>query len=406
MHVLQLPSWYATSERPALGTFFRDQSLAVARTGVRVGVAFCEPRSLKSIGLGALVENHFQVASADEQGLPTIRQYGWNPIAQVKWGGQVWSWLTLRLIRAYIRQHGRPDLIHAQSVFWAGEAARFAARRLHIPFVLTEHSSRFLDVALPRGTAETARQVFRASRAVLAVSEALKTSIQRIDSGLDVKVVPNTIDTDFWRFPPDGRAEGAFSFLGVGHLVKLKGFDLLLAAFASRFKGSSTESITIVGEGPERENLERLAETLGISRQVRFLGQLDREGVRQEMWKAHCFVLASWVETFGVVVIEALATGLPVIATRSGGPEEILAQQDGMLIPPGDEQSLANALWIARTRKSASADLLRASVRNRYDYSVIGERLKAVYLRALAGQAPAEGAATISGLSRRSVAGR
>ena len=103
----------------------------------------------------------------------------------------------------------------------------------------------------------------------------------------------------------------------MGH--EKKGQADLLRAFAERFAGDPSVRLGIGGDGPERGRLHELAGSLAIAEQVDWLGALDRDGVRQAMCEADAFVLPSRLETFGVVVIEALACGLPVVATRSGG---------------------------------------------------------------------------------------
>ena len=113
-----------------------------------------------------------------------------------------------------------------------------------------------------------------------------------------------------------------FTFYAQAHLTPRKGFDILVRAFARRFRGDTSVQLVIGGAGESRHDLEGLVEVTGVHRQVTFLGGIPSDAVREAMWKANCFVLPSRAENFGVVLIEALATGLPVIFTRcrwSGG---------------------------------------------------------------------------------------
>src|SRR5688500_16227118 len=111
LHVLMLPSFYMTRQKPYDGTFFRDWALALAGAGVKVGVGYVEGRSLRGLSWRGLRETRFQTSPGVESGLPTVRLEGWNTLGQWTSGGMVWAWLTQRVIREYMERHGRPDLI-------------------------------------------------------------------------------------------------------------------------------------------------------------------------------------------------------------------------------------------------------------------------------------------------------
>ena len=117
----------------------------------------------------------------------------------------------------------------------------------------------------------------------------------------------------------------------------------------------------------------------GVRSQVTFLGAIPRDAVREAMWAADCFVLPSHAENFGVVLIEALATGLPVISTRCGGPEDIVNDDVGILLRPGDERGLADALAAMRGRPAVDPQAVRAYGVGRFGYAVVGPRLRDLY---------------------------
>jgi glycosyltransferase involved in cell wall biosynthesis len=352
MHVLVLPSWYSTSDKPWLGTFFADQAVALARAGMRVGVVFVENRSLRRISFGRLLETHFQKESSSSEGVTTLRMKGWNTLAQTLPGASVWSRLTEHLVNAYVDGWGKPDVIHAHSAFWAGHAAVRAAARLRIPCVVTEHGSDFLVAPLSARRRRRAAEIYRSAAAVLAVSTPLLRSVNAIAQRSLGPVVPNMVDTDFFTLPPRPRPSTPFTFLSVGNLVESKRVDLLIRAFARLFSRKSDIRLVIVGSGPREPFLRELARSVAAPAQVEFTGPLSREEVRARMWSSNALVLPSAFETFGVVLIEALATGLPVIATRCGGPEEILTGGVGLLIDSDQESQLSTALKQVMSRSN------------------------------------------------------
>jgi glycosyltransferase involved in cell wall biosynthesis len=138
--------------------------------------------------------------------------------------------------------------------------------------------------------------------------------------------------------------------------------------------------LDIVGDGPERSRLETQARELGLTERVCFRGPLDRPTVEKALWDAHAFVLPSLHETFGVVILEAMATELPVIATRCGGPEDIVTSETGRLVPPDDPSALAEALRAVQHNWSTyNPSKIRAYVQNEYGPDAFVRRTRSLY---------------------------
>jgi len=183
-------------------------------------------------------------------------------------------------------------------------------------------------------------------RRVAAASEAIKESLVRCGiEGRRVVVIHDAIDIARMTnaTPSPIRAElgiiGAFVYLFVGRLVHQKGVDVLLNAFAQQESGV----LLIAGDGEERVQLERQVDALGIAPRVFFLGV--RHDIPSLMKAADCFVLASRLEGLGIVLIEAMACGIPVIATSVDGiPEAVEHGKSGILVPSEDPVALAVAL--------------------------------------------------------------
>jgi glycosyltransferase involved in cell wall biosynthesis len=130
----------------------------------------------------------------------------------------------------------------------------------------------------------------------------------------------------------------------VALLSPVKGIPYLFQALLKLKKKRNDFFLDIIGDGPNRKEYESLALTLGINDKVCFHGVKSKQEIAEFMGKSHFYVLPSLSETFGVVLIEALASGLPVIATNKGGPNEIITKDVGILIPPKDANGLAEAI--------------------------------------------------------------
>ena len=161
-----------------------------------------------------------------------------------------------------------------------------------------------------------------------------------------------------------------------------KNVQLLLRAFDRAFAGDESVVLDIVGDGKERPRLESLARAMQQRHRITFLGSLDTDGVVNALERSHCCVSSSNVETFGVTLIEALATGVPVIATRSGGPQDIVTSECGHLVPVGDEAALAEAMRHVhsdRVHWAHQSHPLSAYAHRTYGPEAVVSRLEAVY---------------------------
>jgi glycosyltransferase involved in cell wall biosynthesis len=199
-------------------------------------------------------------------------------------------------------------------------------------------------------------------------------------------VIPNTFDAD--RFVPVTRsADGSrVRLVTLGRLSYEKGHDVLLRAFRRALDGGLEGTLTLIGDGPERPALEQLAGELGVDHRVTFTGTLLGSDVPVAFAGADAFVLPSRDEGFGVALVEAMATGLPVVATRSGGPEDIVSGDDGLLVSPGDPDELAEAILAisSRLHDYDGASIARRTA-ERYSAEAVGGRLVRLYTEVLSG---------------------
>jgi glycosyltransferase involved in cell wall biosynthesis len=379
-----LPSWYPSPHFPLNGIFFREWAAATRRAVPHLGVIYPDLRSLRTFEGGGVWQNRFQIEFMKDEGVPTFTWRGWN-LPGFNLRRQMFVRAARVLARRYIANYGTPDLLHAQFCFWGGVAARVIAEELGIPYVLTEVSSIFLREQLPPPSLHWATWAFDGAAKVMACSQALADCIRPIIPGKSINIVPNMTDTEY--FVMNERRMGHnYRVLAVAELNANKGIDVLIKAFTQAFKGDSSATLTIGGNGPERGTLELLAQELGVINQVRFLGELEKSQVRQEMWDADLFVLSSYRETFGLVLVEAMSTGLPVVATRGGGPQDIVKPGTGWLVDPGNSGDLATALLLARQeRKVMNPTLIRNSVTSRFSHTVVTDQIRQLYLEALHG---------------------
>lgn len=390
MHVLVVPSFYPTDLNPIGGQFFRDQVLGLRKYGLEVGVAFANGRSLRrGMSLPALFTHRFQPVAADENGIPTVRILSWNMLGQFTMGGLMNGALMAQAVTHYIAHYGKPDVIHAHQARWAGHGALLASQQHGIPFVITEHESYFAEGKIPERDKPHLRNIYQGATRVIAVSQAMAQAMADVYDPAKMTIIPNMVNTEFFLPPPAPRSADPFVFLCVARLAKVKCIDLLIQAFHQAFAGDPRYALRIVGDGPEYRALTGLTQSLGLSGQVCFTGELRHLGVLAEMQRANAFVLCSDVETFGVVLIEAISCGIPVIATRCGGPEDIVTDDVGLLIECNQAAPLARAMrrMCDDYARYDQATLHRLAA-ERFGEPAVSARLLAVYQDVSGGSRP------------------
>jgi len=245
----------------------------------------------------------------------------------------------------------RIDLIHAHAALPCGHAAVLLSRELKIPCVVTVHG---LDVFFDnqvRGYAgqwcrRVAQFVYGSASRVICISDKVANNVVDGAAGrANTRLIYNGVEPEmFFPAPIDSLSN---TILSVGNLIPIKGHELLLRALATIFPHYPQFSCEIIGDGPERNRLTRLAADCNIAGQVRFLGRQSRKQVANAMRRCALFALPSRYEGLGCVYLEAMCSEKPAIACRGQGIDEIIRHgSNGWLIDPGNLPQLIAALAI------------------------------------------------------------
>lgn len=229
-------------------------------------------------------------------------------------------------------------------------------------------------------------RVFKLANGIIALSRGVGTEISDLIPELKSRIhVVNNIGLPEMKAVTTQNGEvvksSRFRFLACGRLVEAKGYPEMIDAFAILAGKYTNCELIILGEGPQRAGLTQQITSLGLQDRIRLIGFVDNP--QDYMRNADAFVLTSRWEGFGNVIVEAMATGLPVVATRCPhGPEEIIThERNGILVEPGNKQAICDGMQRVMTDRELRTSLINAGRIRARDFSA--DRIRDQYVRVL-----------------------
>ena len=401
MRVAVVAEWYPSPGDPVLGIWAHRQAVAARDAGAEVRVlALRRPVPPLSVArqvvhippatgsLGTWIEGArtslrpWSLDGVSVEAVPFVAPP--RPVSYGSWG----YWAAPPLARALDRLHAEwPfDVLHAHCLAPAGHAAsRWVRRRRGPAFVVSGHGPDMINV--PEDSS-VGRRACVAAMAVADLVVANSTWAARRCEAIAGRSLPVRVVYLGADVPPVAHSSnGAVRMVTVAHLVARKRHEVVLRALA-RLDPARRPDYLVIGDGPCRLGLERLAAELGVADRVRFLGQLDNPEAVARAAACDLFVMPGVEEPFGVAFVEAMAAGLPAIGSRGeGGPEDIAAAGPGMvLVEPGDAAGLASVIDRLIADRSELARLgaaARETVAANFTWQRCGVETVAAYRAAL-----------------------
>lgn len=349
MNILVIPSWYENISKKTEGSFFREQAESLAKLGHNVYVLYSDiisikdpKRILKTPAMETYTKNGIIVYRVRK-----IKKYK-SKNGSGPYMCRLFTNGVEKLYRRYIMNKIKIDVIHAHSCIWGGAAAVSLKSKYNIPVMITEHYTAFSRGVIKENEKELIKKTIKESDRVVAVSSGLSRDMLPYSGDKAIGIIPNMVDVDRFNYnkykniPQED--SGNVTFLAVCYLMQKKGLDILLKAFREAFLDVDNVRLIIGGGGEEFDNLKKITKELNLENMVSFLGYITREQVAECMSKCNCFVLPSRFETFGVVYIEALAMGKPVIATNTDAIGEIIDENNGLVVEKENIHQLSESL--------------------------------------------------------------
>lgn len=384
MKVLFVTRGWPTKADPMSGNFESVQAKALAKRGVDVSVIYLRKKSFAHLFASkAISRKEYDGITVLSKTVALTEIPGWK----VTKNSQLDIWLRQKafsqIYEYYRKLKGDADLIHAHFINQACDC-KLVLDKYHIPFIITEHWSKMNFATLDKGLAKLSEGYQWADK-IVTVSAALADSLKE-KFGVESEVIHNMVSDNFFdqTLKNDIQKESdVVKFVSVGSLVHGKGYDLIINAL-QKCKYLRECRLTIIGGGPEEANLRSLVEQCQLQNKVFLAGKKTPEEVSELMAESDCFILASRRETFGIVYIEAMAKGKPVIATICGGPESFVNESNGLLIPAEDIEATAKAMdYMVENLEKYDNAAIRQYCHDNFSEEAISQKIIAAYQEAI-----------------------
>ena len=283
----------------------------------------------------------------------------------------------------YFQLYGKPDIIHSHNALYAGMLGKKIREKFGVPYIVTEHSTVFSrQLISDKSTLKRVEKAYQNSASLTAVSQPFCDLLNNTFSTRRFEYLPNVLDPEFEskEFNTERKRCKEFVFVNIAELQPKKDHQTLIKAFKKVYLQHPYARLLIGGDGLSAEGLKHFVAKENLQDAVQFLGFLNREQVFAALQQSDCFVLSSKHETFGVVVIEAMLVGKPVIVTRCGGPESFVTKATGIVIEKENETELENAMVeMLRNSSSYNAGSIRRYAISHFGRERFTERVTKIY---------------------------
>ena len=381
MHILEIPSFFT----PYGGEFCLDQAKALKAVGHEVRILSNVQLAL-TIGAKDYFSLPYRFYEHEMDGITICQSFQRGVPKAIRWNAKRWVAVVCQMFDDYVARYGKPDILHAHCAKWAGYAAMKIGRKYGIPYVITEHLSKlvfekeFGPAPVDTWQIPLLKEAYHEAKMVVPVSEELVGNIACY-FGKDYRwqAVSNTIDTDFFNYQPRSSREGRpFRFCCLANFWPLKGYDVLIPAFQQLRQSGVDAELHIAGRGTDSAAFRSL-----LSDGITTHGLLNKESVKKLLYQSDALVLASRSEVQPLVLLEAMSTGIPVIATDCI-PQSLRIEGGCTIVPVDEIGTLAEAMKSVSEQTDFDGMAVSEKVRQLASPEVIGRQLSELFTDILA----------------------
>jgi len=386
MHILEIPSFFT----PYGGEFCLEQAKALKALGHEVRILANVQTSLRISGWWYL-SHPVGRRWLERDGVEIFLSYQHGIPCCIRPNVRRWVRVVRSMFREYVEHFGPPDIIHAHCVKWAGRTAMLICREYGVPYVITEHLPKDIFMsefgAPPSGAWQIPllTEAYREAGMVVTVSEEQVEELAcYFGSDYRHQALSNVIDTNFFAYrtrkPMKNRC---FRFCCLALFDERKGYDILFKAFNNLLKQVNVQ-LDIAGANTDGEACRQLLQSAGCEDYVVCHGLLDKTAVRQVLYESDALVLATRNESQGLVLLEAMSTGIPAISTEAI-PRSVRPDCGYRYVPVDDAEALTEEMLRAVRHPQSDGRELSDWVRRHASPAVIGQELEGIFMQVLKG---------------------
>lgn len=385
MKIVEIPSFFP----PYGGEFCLEQSKALASLGhdvtILANVQLAVRRGLRPYLFTPYIRrwitlDGIRIYRSDMRGFPLC----------IRPNVMRWIHIVRSMFKTYMRIYGKPDIIHAHCVKWAGYASYLISKEYGIPFVITEHlpsmiyAGEFGDDINNAWQIPLLKEAYHYADMVIPVSSELVTDLKPY-FGVDYRwtSISNTIDTDFFAYRKRTVLAGRnFRFCCLANFVRRKGYDILLKAFDILAEKYNNVELYIAGKYTDGDDLKLMVNRIRNKKKIFICGELDKVGVRNLLYHCDCLALATRNEAQGLVLLEAMSTGIPAISTNII-PNNARIEKGTFIVPVDNVQAFSNCMERIMLEYDIDGKELSETVRRNVSSTVIGKKIVEVFTKVI-----------------------
>lgn len=337
MHVLWTPSWYPSEEYPNNGSFFLEQLQMLEKHDVKCGVIWVETKSLGQR------KPQLTICEAD---IPLVHNSVWLvPKGILPFDEKHIAKAALEAADLYEAKYGKPDVIHAHSVWPGIIVAKTLSHYWQIPYGLTEHRPSSLELKKGTFRATAIQKAVEGAHFTATVSDGMSEKLNKYYGVQGTKTVALPVREEFFHAPLHVRTHKGFVFVHISNLDDNKRTEFTLDVFKKVHSEQPDIQMQIVGGAPERvAELKATVERMHLTDAVTFTGQVDREQIIDAINVGDCMILVSALEAGGTVFAEATSLGIPSIASATYGGSYMIRKENGIVVAIDNAEQLEEAM--------------------------------------------------------------
>jgi len=389
MNIFIIPSWYPGNNSPIAGIFVKEQAEALAELYPENNfiISWTENffLSISEINNSIIIFRRFRDAEARYRKIKENLFEFYNPV--ITWTGKL-AGETKNIIKAQIinflkakELFGNIDLIHAHVSYPGGFAAMKLKEKFNVPYIVTEHMGPFpFEIYLKNGklSDKISLPLQNADR-IISVSNFSAGQIKLYGINAPV-VIPNIVNENVFSPLSSEINKEKIKFLTVATLIETKGIEELMEGVLLSAGKSLRCEFKIAGAGHMDQYIQEFILKNDLKDKVKLIREPSRAEIVELFRRCDVFILPSHYESFGIVYIEAMACGKPVIATDCGGPSDFVNKENGLLLEVGNVDQISEAIsFMAENINMYNPKVIREFFMNNFSRKVVCSKIVSVY---------------------------